>query len=52
MRLDLLTAGDFANVKRRFDLPGASASLEDWLRELALEHADRQPLARPAIGFA
>jgi hypothetical protein len=36
-RLTGLTPGDFANVKRRFELLGHTPSLDDWLQELQEE---------------
>lgn len=36
-RLNGLTPGDFANVKRRFELLGHKPSLDDWLQELQEE---------------
>lgn len=36
-RLNGLTPGDFANVKRRFELLGHTPSLDDWLQELQEE---------------
>lgn len=36
-RLDGLTPGDFANVKKRFDLIGLAPTLDDWLAELQQE---------------
>lgn len=49
-RLDGLTPGDFANVKKRFELLGMMPSLDDWLGELEIEwrakpdHPSKAPL--------
>ena len=51
-RLDQLTAGDFANVKRRFAILDVMATAEMWLSELAREHSAKGAATSRSIGFA
>ena len=50
-KLDRLTAGDFANVRKRFMALAVEATGEDWLSELRQEQAGKGDRASTPIGF-
>lgn len=51
IKLDRLTPGDFANVKKRFTTLGQIASDEDWLTELQQEQAAKGERGNTPMGF-
>lgn len=50
-KLDRLTPGDFANVKKRFSTLSQTANAEDWLTELQQEQAVKGERANTPMGF-
>lgn len=50
-KLDRLTPGDFANVKKRFTTLGQTANAEDWLAELHQEQASKGERSNTPMGF-
>jgi SpoVK/Ycf46/Vps4 family AAA+-type ATPase len=50
-KLDRLTAGDFANVKKRFTMLSKTATDQDWLSELEQEQAAKGERVNTPMGF-
>ena len=50
-KLDRLTAGDFANVKKRFTALACTATAHDWLSELQQEQAAKGERVNTPMGF-
>ena len=50
-KLDRLTAGDFANVKKRFTALAQVATADEWLIELAQEQAAKGDRVNSPMGF-
>ena len=50
-KLDRLTAGDFANVKKRFTALVQTATCQDWLSELQQEQAAKGERVSAPMGF-
>lgn len=50
-KLDRLTAGDFANVKKRFTALAHNATGQDWLSELQQEQAAKGERVNAPMGF-